>query len=79
MIHWNLVLCLFHGKRQLITSGSTMSNRRGEWKGWPCGLRPCDRNCMVPGSNPTKRSGEFSIQPPYEAPRDLRAEAKQTQ
>ena len=42
------------------------------WEEWPSGLRRCDQNRKVPGSNPTRRSA--GTQPRYEAPGDPRVE-----
>ena len=41
---------------------------------WPSGLRHCDQNWKVPGSNPARRSAGLRDQPCYKAPGDLRVE-----
>ena len=38
------------------------------------GLKPCDENPKVPGSNPTRCSTGLGIRPRYEAPSDLQIE-----
>ena len=43
------------------------------------GLRRCDKNRKVPGSNPTRHSAGLRDQPRYEVPGDLRVEIVQTQ
>ena len=37
-------------------SGTSCGTRCYIWGEWPSGLRRCDQNRKVPGSNPTRRS-----------------------
>ena len=49
------------------------------WGEWPSGLRRCNKNWKVPGSNPLGARPGLRAQPRYEAPGDPRVEYEQTQ
>ena len=46
---------------------------------WPSGLKCCDQNWKVPGSNPARHSAELRDQPHYQAPSDLQVDIDKTQ
>ena len=50
-----------------------------KWGEWPSGLRCCNKNWKVPGSNPLGAQPGLGTQPRYEAPSDLRVDYEQTQ
>ena len=50
-----------------------------QWGEWPSGLRRCNKNWKVPGSNPLGARPGLGTQPHYEAPGDLRVEYVQMQ
>ena len=50
-----------------------------EAREWPSGLRGCNKNRKVPGSNPLGTRPDLGTQPRYEAPGDPRVECEQTQ
>ena len=60
--------------RVQITPLRLMGVIRRSWGEWPSGLRHCDQNRKVPGSNPTRRSAGLRTHPRYKAPGDLRVE-----
>ena len=52
---------IFFFRNQSLLMGKVIKNKRGlelitNWEEWPSGLRRCDQNRKVPGSNPTRRS-----------------------
>ena len=55
LVHSNIVNSDYqHDSRVLYTFVPDCS--RFVWREWPSGLRRCDQNRKVPGSNPTRRS-----------------------